>query len=251
MTLQEKKDYVMSRIGQDLCKSASDDFFEHTYMAMEKYGFSFHWSESWAWLNTLIGYDIGADKALKLIRYFERNGIDVLKLDAGDMDELVAACILGIGYYIDLKAWPKETPGTVRYTWPAHISQMLVDVKFDREDDADKYCICLDGYTMTFGGRTVSFCFDDYYGNIDHNDRSVVHFVQSHLDVESIFEAADIKSDDVRKLEKIDDFEIYTGEDDGPEISPVKIMSLVFIFADGSVCNCSDYPAVKNYRFQD
>ncbi len=121
-TTKEKKAYVISQIGKDIGKDMSDEFFEHVYRAMWDYGMSVYDADKWAWLNTLFGYDIGADRAIALITWYDDNGMDVLDLTAEDKDTLKNVAELELGFHFNYTAFSNETPDAISYIWPAHIS---------------------------------------------------------------------------------------------------------------------------------
>lgn len=66
-SVEEKKAYVVSHASEEIGEDVSAGVFEHTYRAMHDYGMNVQDSERWAWLNTLFGYDIGAERALDVI----------------------------------------------------------------------------------------------------------------------------------------------------------------------------------------
>ena len=115
---KEKKAYVISQIGKDIGQDMPDDFFEHTYRAMWDYGMSVYDADKWAWLNTLFGYDIGADRALGLITWYDDNGMDVLELCAGDKETLKNVAEMELGFHFNYAAFPDETPDAISYIWP-------------------------------------------------------------------------------------------------------------------------------------
>lgn len=120
-TAKEKKTYVISQIGKDISKDMPDSFFEHTYRAMWDYGMSVYDADKWAWLNTLFGYDIGADRALDLITWYDDNGMDVLDLSADDKESLKNVAEMELGLHFNYAAFPDKTPDAISYAWPDHI----------------------------------------------------------------------------------------------------------------------------------
>lgn len=120
-SIDEKKRYVVSNAGEEMCKDMPDAFFEHTYRAMHDYGMSVYDADKWAWLNTLFGYDIGAERALDLIRWYDDNGMDVLELNADDKEFLQNVAEVELGFHFNFVAFPDETPNVICYIWPDHI----------------------------------------------------------------------------------------------------------------------------------
>ncbi len=117
----EMKNHVISQVGGDICKDMPDEFFEHTYRAMKDYGMSVYDADKWAWLNTLFGYDIGADRALGLITWYDDNGMDVLELNADDKETLKNVAEMELGFHFNYAAFPDETPEVISYIWPDRI----------------------------------------------------------------------------------------------------------------------------------
>ncbi len=69
------------------------------------------------------------------------------------------------------------------------------------------------------------------------------------MDTAAYPEAVNITPDDVKDLRSIKEFFIYTGEKGEPEINPVKLLSLTFGFDDGTVVDCTETEAVRNFTF--
>lgn len=63
----------------------------------------------------------------------------------------------------------------------------------------------------------------DYEGSVNKDDPTILHAEVYTLDRNYSDDLSKFNSDG---LEKIEDFYIYTGEGDDPEINPVKLLSL-------------------------
>ena len=124
-----KKEYVISQIGEEFGNNLPSEFFEHTYRAMKDYGMSVYDADNWAWLNTLFGYDIGADRALSLITWYDDNGIDVLNLSADDKESLKNVAEMELGFHFNYAAFPDKTPDAISYIWPKYLAE-----KTEKED---------------------------------------------------------------------------------------------------------------------
>lgn len=105
------------------------------------------------------------------------------------------------------------------------ITEMYFDVVFDREVTKEHY-ISPGGYIFVSNGQKFQFDFLATEGSVDKNYPMVVH---CHVfDFDEVF--SDIMDDfDTDTLEKIDDFFIYTGEYDEPELTPVHIKNLSIV----------------------
>lgn len=124
--LENEAGELAERTMQYLCEreiteDMPDEFFEHTYRAMKDYGMSVYDADKWAWLNTLFGYDIGADKALGLITWYDDNGMDVLELTSDSKDALRNVAEIELGFHFNYTAFAPYTPDAISYTWPDHI----------------------------------------------------------------------------------------------------------------------------------
>ena len=84
---------------------------------MNDYGMGLHDADCWAWLNTLFGYDIGADRALDIITWFDNNGMDVMEINADYKETLENITTLELGLHLNFSHWPDDTPDAIRYTW--------------------------------------------------------------------------------------------------------------------------------------
>lgn len=102
---------------------------------------------------------------------------------------------------------------------------------------------------MYFGGRLVIFDFENFYVTIDDADPRICHCKGEWLFNECYEEADSITPDDARDLEVIDEFCVYTGEYDEPELNPVELLSLSFEFLDGTVVDATDTDAVRSFSF--
>lgn len=103
------------------------------------------------------------------------------------------------------------------------ITQMVMDIKFDRPIDTDKHYISPGGYVFVSEGKVYQFDFMDYEGSVNKDDPTILHAEVYTLDRNYSDDLSKFNSDG---LEKIEDFYIYTGEGDDPEINPVKVLSL-------------------------
>ena len=79
------------------------------------------------------------------------------------------------------------------------------------------------GYVFVSEGKAYQFDFMDYEGSVNKDDPTILHAEVYTLDRNYSDDLSKFNSDG---LEKIEDFYIYTGEGDDPEINPVKVLSL-------------------------
>ena len=131
------------------------------------------------------------------------------------------------------------------------LRKMCSKIMFDGETGLEHYIIP-GGYKMTFGNRTVRLGFKAHSGvfRIDKNNRKVLSFEQEWLDTEHCPDAASVTADDVRDLKRIVSFSANVDES-GNEVNPIRIMSLSFEFDGGTVVDCTNTDAVKDFMFDN
>lgn len=125
---------------------------------------------------------------------------------------------------VEIVAWKKiGKPYDPFHDHIGEITRMVMDIKFDRPIDTDKHYLSPGGYGFKCKGKIYSFDFLDYVGNVDTEDPTVLHAEVYHLDKSY---SDDLSMFNSEKIEEIEEFNIYTGEYDDPEIMPLKILSL-------------------------
>ena len=111
----EKEFWIRKEIGYlPADETVAIEFY---YRAMHDYGMGLTDADDYAWLNTLFGYDIGAENALKIIRwYYEKHDATVQDMvTVKSKTELQNICENQIGVYLDYSKWPEEEPGCLKY----------------------------------------------------------------------------------------------------------------------------------------
>lgn len=134
------------------------------------------------------------------------------------------------------------------YAMEENLGSMYFQIKFDREINSSRHDIMPGGYAMTFAGNTIEFDFETFRADVDKNDRTILNVEAYRPDIYTYLDIRQISKDTVQKLEKIDEFCIYTGESIDPEINPVKLLSLSFGFEDGTIVDCTGTKAVQEFR---
>lgn len=124
---------------------------------------------------------------------------------------------------VEITAWKKNCKpyGTNSV---GEITGMNMLIKFDRPIDKEKHYISPGGYIFKSSGKTYHFDFLTYEGTIDEKDPTVLHTDVYHLDEDYSNKLDDFDS---AELEEIEEFFIYTGEENDPEIKPVSVISLI------------------------
>lgn len=106
-------------------------------------------------------------------------------------------------------------------------------IKFDRPIVRDMHIISIGGFEMTFdNGKTVRFDFLSFNGHIESDDPSVLNFELGGLDADAFPESEFLKTF-VGRVAAIEEFYVYTGEAEDPEINPVELKAL-FLYNDHS-----------------
>ena len=125
---------------------------------------------------------------------------------------------------------------------------MNVTLKMDREIDKNKHYISIGGFEFSSNGETVCFDFIESYGYVNKEDSRVILFNLEALD-EDVFEKCGNKltKDFCRNVDHIEEFNIFTGEYDEPEILPVEILDIKFVFDDGEYINIKE-DVIKTYK---
>lgn len=116
-----EREWVENKIGKEILDGMPDEVWHHFYRGMHDYGMGFYDADRWAWLNTLFGYDIGAERALSIITWYDDNGLDVLEINADDKGTVENICSLELWFHLNFEAWAKETPDAIRYDLPEYI----------------------------------------------------------------------------------------------------------------------------------
>lgn len=106
-------------------------------------------------------------------------------------------------------------------------------IKFDRPIVRDMHIISVGGFEMAFdNGKTVRFDFLSFNGHIESDDPGVLNFELGGLDVDAFPDSEFLKTF-AGRVTAIEEFYIYTGEAEDPEINPVELKAL-FLYNDHS-----------------
>lgn len=117
MTKITNKEWVEKQIGREILSGMPDEVFDFYYRVMHDYGMDFYDGDRYAWLNTLFGYDIGADRAMEIITWYDDNGGDVLNVEAESGGTLKNICELELGLHFNFEYWPNNSPKAIAYEW--------------------------------------------------------------------------------------------------------------------------------------
>ena len=116
------REYVENIIGKEILHGCDDVVFDFYYKAMHDYGMDFADADRYAWLNTLFGYDIGAERAQIIIDwYWDKEELSVMELNIGDRETLEYITRFELGLYLNYSHWPKQEPQAIKYDLPHYI----------------------------------------------------------------------------------------------------------------------------------
>ena len=125
---------------------------------------------------------------------------------------------------------------------------MYVTLQMDRDIDPNRHYIGIGGFEFLFrNGVNIGFDFNSSIANVQKNP-TTIKFECDDLDCDSFPEAALLGmmlSDS--EVKRIEEFYVYTGEREEPEINPEKILSLSFC-VDGRMVDIPD-SIIQKYEF--
>lgn len=125
---------------------------------------------------------------------------------------------------------------------------MYATLQMDREIDPNRHYIGIGGFEFCFrNGVNIGFDFNSSIANVQKNP-TTIKFECDDLDCDSFPEAALLGmmlSDS--EVKRIEEFYVYTGEREEPEINPEKILSLSFC-VDGRMVDIPD-SIIQKYEF--
>ena len=110
----EKINWLIDEIGY--LPVSDEDGINFYYKGMHDFGFGLYDTDDYAWLNTLLRYDIGGENATEIIRWYYKN-MDMTVQDAvriEDRDEFYGVC-QRLGLDIDFSHWPEIEPEYIEY----------------------------------------------------------------------------------------------------------------------------------------
>lgn len=110
-----KKEWLERNFGSGLL-THDEPMTEFYYKALHDYNMGVSDADDYAWLNTLFGYDIGADNAMEIIRWYYEN-LDTTVMESVDIHqkEMLANLLDEFGFHLDFSQWPTEEPQFLRY----------------------------------------------------------------------------------------------------------------------------------------
>ena len=122
----ELEDYIAwlaKEFGRSFAESIKDnpEVIIHYYKACHDYNMGMSDADDYAWLNTLFRYDIGAERALDIIRWYYENYDSTLQdsITVNSRETLKSICEMELGLNLDFSHWPKTEPKCFEYGFKA------------------------------------------------------------------------------------------------------------------------------------
>ena len=116
-----------------------------------------------------------------------------------------------------------------------YVEAMISVAQMDREIDTNKHYISPGGYEFKFGKESVQFDFCEYAGYVDSDDKTKILFESIILDTTAFPDCkSKLTKEFCSNIDNIEEFYIYTGEYNDPEIFPIKILEISLLFSDGT-----------------
>ena len=115
------------------------------------------------------------------------------------------------------------------------LRKMTFGVEFDRKVDCKEHYISPGGYEIDIDREKIQFDFCNFAGDINKQNPTVVNYEVYIPDTEAFPEMERLTFQMLTQAKnlKFEDFFIYTGEYDDPEIIPLFIEDLILYFDEG------------------
>ncbi len=114
----EKRAWLEGVCGKTILLGLTNDATNFFYRAMHDNEMGFYDADSYAWLNTLFGYDIGIENARNIIKWLYENDQNAFEFNAGNKGTLENICELELGLKLDFTMFAESTPIAARYNMP-------------------------------------------------------------------------------------------------------------------------------------
>lgn len=164
----DKREWLASKVGNEMLDGCDDLEIDFYYMAMHDNGMDWNDADRYALLNTLFGYDIGADHAKGIIRWYYEHDLEVTELASIDKKAVKNVCD-ELGYHLDFKYWEDEGREYITYVCMAVPKvKKLIDKMFDDGYTIDQVCGCICGLYHDYLIDEAQE--DELYIYADHDD---------------------------------------------------------------------------------
>lgn len=106
--------------------------------------------------------------------------------------------------------------------------RMHSTIRFNRPINLDNDILSPGGYEMTMSEKEVKFDFDNYEGYVDKDDPSILHAVQKNPSYDCFEDLLFLTGENLRNVTEINEFFVYTGEDEETDLRPVSVEDITF-----------------------
>lgn len=110
--------------------------------------------------------------------------------------------------------------------------EAYADIKFNKPIDKHRMTISIGGYEVVAKGRTYKFDFENYIGEIDSKDATILHTYTSYPDVESFKDWNDITIDVLKAISEIVEFYVDIEDEYTDEVLLVPMQLLRWEFVN-------------------
>ena len=115
--MENKITWLTIEFGREFTEWMDKDAVNHYYISCHDYDMGVTDADDYAWLNTLLRYDIGAERALEIIRWYYENLCSTVQdaVDINQKENLKVICEFELGLNLDFSHWPKTEPQYLEY----------------------------------------------------------------------------------------------------------------------------------------
>lgn len=146
----KKKEWIENKVGNGMLDGLDDLAIDFYYMAMHDNGMDWSDADGYALLNTLFGYNIGADHAKGIIKWLYEHDFEITEVESGERGMMEEACN-ELGYHLDFGYWMYEDPEYLRYFYMAVPKiKKLIDKMFENGYTIDQVCGCICGLFQSY-----------------------------------------------------------------------------------------------------
>lgn len=107
--------------------------------------------------------------------------------------------------------------------------RMYATIKFNRAIVTDTDYISPGGFEMIMQGQPICFDFENYIGNVDKTNPSLLHIELRNPDYSSFEDLTTLTKEKLENVEEIVEFMVYTGESGESDLEAIAIEELVFL----------------------
>ena len=119
INIREYASWLREKFGREFFAQIKDNpaAIYHYYVAIHDFDMGVTDADGYAWLNTLLRYDIGVRRASEIINwYYEEMDTTVMEeVSIDQKKELENVCNFELGLHLDFSHWPKTEPKALEF----------------------------------------------------------------------------------------------------------------------------------------